>query len=325
MGYDAMANVSSLPLMVSGRKKRSNRSAKLKQCKLDARREQWLSHGKDKDGDFNLTTALHLQVPPLSSKGTVREELRDGITSMHECRDMDSPLHKPTVGNHHRRNISSGVSRSSRSSSMDFTSSSTSDGEEEEYIENREEENGVLDDWEAVADALTKDVGSVNHTHRSAREITPFEAAATLGIPVEAHLGGSTTKPEPIHNTKRAWRPDDTSRPPSLPTISKQWIFPANAGWNHRISQQKGILPLPIPCPICCEDLDLTDSNFLPCSCGFRLCLFCHKRILEADGRCPGCRQQYNSIPGGTVEVNMGGARAPILQMQLSHICNLRP
>lgn len=282
--------------------------------------------GKDKDDDSNVTAGLHLQDPPLAPKGMMREEEgRDGISSLHECRDMDSSFRNPTVGNHHRRDVSSGLSRSSRSSSLDSTSRSISDGEEEEYIDNRGEENGILDDWEAVADALTKDVGDANHSHRSVHEITPFEAVATPGVPVEVSRGGRMATPEPIGNTKRAWGPDDTSRPPSLPNISKQWILPMNTGRDHQVSQQKGILPLPIPCPICCEDLDLTDSSFLPCTCGFRLCLFCHNRILEEDGRCPGCRQRYNYIPGGMVKVNVGGAGPPVLQMQLSHMCTSRP
>lgn len=49
-------------------------------------------------------------------------------------------------------------------------------------------------------------------------------------------------------------------------------------------------------CPLCCEDLDATDLSFLPCSCGYQLCLFCHKLILEQDGRCPNCRKQYDPV-----------------------------
>jgi hypothetical protein len=56
---------------------------------------------------------------------------------------------------------------------------------------------------------------------------------------------------------------------------------------------QQANLSTPLTCPICCEDLDLTDSSFCPCPCKFCLCLFCHNKILEADGRCPGCRKEY--------------------------------
>ncbi|KAL2898892.1 General negative regulator of transcription subunit 4 [Bienertia sinuspersici] len=60
-------------------------------------------------------------------------------------------------------------------------------------------------------------------------------------------------------------------------------------------SQQQQQQP-PSACPLCCEDFDVTDSNFEPCPCGFRVYLFCHKKILEIDGRCLGCRKHYDSV-----------------------------
>ncbi|KAG0498372.1 hypothetical protein HPP92_003063 [Vanilla planifolia] len=54
MGYDAMANNASVPVISRdfGKKKKGNRSAKLKQCKLDARREQWLSQDMNVEGQL---------------------------------------------------------------------------------------------------------------------------------------------------------------------------------------------------------------------------------------------------------------------------------
>jgi len=47
-------------------------------------------------------------------------------------------------------------------------------------------------------------------------------------------------------------------------------------------------------CPICFEDLDLTDRSFKPCNCGFQVCLWCYKDIKEKlNGRCPACRAPY--------------------------------
>mmetsp|Transcript_21395 Transcript_21395/g.52420 ORF Transcript_21395/g.52420 Transcript_21395/m.52420 type:complete len:804 (-) Transcript_21395:242-2653(-) len=47
-------------------------------------------------------------------------------------------------------------------------------------------------------------------------------------------------------------------------------------------------------CPICCEDLDLTDLSFKPCKCGYQVCLWCYKDINEkVNGRCPACRAPY--------------------------------
>mmetsp|Transcript_22249 Transcript_22249/g.35779 ORF Transcript_22249/g.35779 Transcript_22249/m.35779 type:complete len:722 (-) Transcript_22249:131-2296(-) len=49
-------------------------------------------------------------------------------------------------------------------------------------------------------------------------------------------------------------------------------------------------------CPICIEPLDEEGETkeFRPCKCGYRLCMFCVRRIqTEFDGRCPGCRRDY--------------------------------
>ena len=65
-------------------------------------------------------------------------------------------------------------------------------------------------------------------------------------------------------------------------------------------------------CPLCVEELDVTDKNFIPCQCGYQVhfhcwhvefiflnelqvCLLCWQKLkTEFDGRCPGCRSQYN-------------------------------
>ncbi|KAL0440814.1 UNVERIFIED_CONTAM: hypothetical protein Sradi_0020300 [Sesamum radiatum] len=111
--------------------------------------------------------------------------------------------------------------------------------------------------------------------------------------------GGTAVQKSLIHS--QAWRPDDAFRPQSLPNLSKQHSFQLDSerpfGRGGSVWGCKNVGPVPKSCPICYEDLDCTDSSFLPCLCGFRLCLFCHKRILEEDGRCPGCRKQYDCDP----------------------------
>ncbi|EEC73481.1 hypothetical protein OsI_07812 [Oryza sativa Indica Group] len=87
-------------------------------------------------------------------------------------------------------------------------------------------------------------------------------------------------------------------------------------------SAQKGVPSKPTSCPICYEDLDPTDSSFLPCPCGFHLCLFCHKRILEADGRCPACRKQYISASSGGETV---GSEREMGNLRLSRSCSMGP
>lgn len=117
-----------------------------------------------------------------------------------------------------------------------------------------------FDDWEAAADALTPQ----NDTHTSQ---------------INKSYVGNT----------RAWTLNDVYRPRSLPSLGytqHQLMFKSSNSERCFSSA----------CPICCEDFDVTDLSFLPCPCGFQLCLFCHQRILEVDSRCPGCRHQYDSV-----------------------------
>lgn len=48
-------------------------------------------------------------------------------------------------------------------------------------------------------------------------------------------------------------------------------------------------------CPLCMEEMDLSDKNFRPCPCGYQVCRFCWHKIRE-DGneRCPACRKIYS-------------------------------
>ncbi|EGV60609.1 transcriptional repressor general negative regulator of transcription subunit 4 [Yamadazyma tenuis] len=49
-------------------------------------------------------------------------------------------------------------------------------------------------------------------------------------------------------------------------------------------------------CPLCVEEMDISDKNFKPCPCGYQICQFCYnniKQIPELNGRCPGCRRLY--------------------------------
>ncbi|KAJ6813386.1 uncharacterized protein M6B38_143845 [Iris pallida] len=287
MGYDAMANdTSSAPAAVAAKKKRQvNRSARLKQCKLDARREQWLSRGNNKGMGTGTSPA---SPPPRLAEGRSTDRGREGL-GLRECSDMEAPTHHHLGRNPPRTGYPSNNSTCSSGSSIGSCSRSVSDAEEEET---GEKGGGGLDDWEAIADALSADEETDQDHHTS----SDVSSVTIVGSGMHAMRTGESTKREPDRTVMRAWRPDDAFRPQSLPNLSKQQSCFGNmdrrcAGHHH---DRRAILSTPPSCcPICYEDLDLTDSSFQPCSCGFHLCLFCHKRILEADGRCPGCRKQY--------------------------------
>ena len=47
-------------------------------------------------------------------------------------------------------------------------------------------------------------------------------------------------------------------------------------------------------CPLCCNALDATDLNFLPCPFGYQVCLYCYGRLeKDFNSRCPACRNEY--------------------------------
>ncbi|GAB4825388.1 hypothetical protein Ancab_008262 [Ancistrocladus abbreviatus] len=53
-------------------------------------------------------------------------------------------------------------------------------------------------------------------------------------------------------------------------------------------------------CPLCAEEMDLTDQQLKPCKCGYEICVWCWNHIMdmaekeETDGRCPACRTPYD-------------------------------
>ncbi|RKP15918.1 hypothetical protein ROZALSC1DRAFT_18185, partial [Rozella allomycis CSF55] len=57
-------------------------------------------------------------------------------------------------------------------------------------------------------------------------------------------------------------------------------------------------------CPLCMEEMDLTDRHFKPCSCGYqvklilnieKICSFCWNHICQSlNGKCPACRKLYH-------------------------------
>ncbi|KAL9180359.1 hypothetical protein ACHAXT_008329 [Thalassiosira profunda] len=59
-------------------------------------------------------------------------------------------------------------------------------------------------------------------------------------------------------------------------------------------------------CPLCCEELDLSDKQFYPCKCGYQVCMWCWHRIKETEsGLCPACRTPYGDDPHAFSAVDM--------------------
>ncbi|KAI5480545.1 CCR4-NOT transcription complex subunit 4 [Pseudohyphozyma bogoriensis] len=48
-------------------------------------------------------------------------------------------------------------------------------------------------------------------------------------------------------------------------------------------------------CPLCLEEMDISDLNFKPCPCGYQICRFCWNHIKQdLNGKCPACRTPYD-------------------------------
>lgn len=222
--------------------------------------------------------------------------------------DWDSLTSSPTSGSSILGSSDLGTNyRPSSSSSRSFSSGGCYSGSVTDEEENEDDGDECLDDWETLADALAAEEKQKNAELDPSpvnlsvvQSDSPNEVMSQTGSAAVGKFEGlSTPRAQEIG---RAWRVDDTSRPQSLPNLSKQHSFPMNS--NRHCTRGNSVwtcksvgTTVPSSCPICCEELDTTDTNFCPCLCGFMLCLFCHKRILEEDGRCPGCRKVYNKEP----------------------------
>ncbi|XVE54896.1 hypothetical protein DITRI_Ditri03aG0119000 [Diplodiscus trichospermus] len=323
------------------RKKR--RSAKLKQCKLDVRREQWLSQsavkdklcckdGKD-DGESKQIQRgerdrylenLEMRIAEINregEKGSVQHE------SDSDPSPSNSPMSSSLLGG-----ADSGTSFTNSGSSSSTSSGGCCSGSITEEEEGGDDE--CLDDWEAVADALAADDDKKEWRRNENNRENPCFGSTSGHEPnpqLGSHGAGSDLTnskhecPRMVQRatgSSRAWRADDAFRPRSLPNLSKQQSFP---GTDRHFGQggvswgRSSAFSVPSSCPICYEDLDFTDSSFLPCLCGFRLCLFCHKRILEEDGRCPGCRKPYEHDPVEAEASVQGGS----LTFRLARSCSM--
>lgn len=53
-------------------------------------------------------------------------------------------------------------------------------------------------------------------------------------------------------------------------------------------------------CPLCTEEMDLTDKQLKPCKCGYEICVWCWHNVMDMaekddmEGRCPACRTPYD-------------------------------
>lgn len=69
-------------------------------------------------------------------------------------------------------------------------------------------------------------------------------------------------------------------------------VFAAKFGGCKKMASMEEDLEC---CPLCMEELDLTDKTLQACQCGYQVCLWCwHQIKTECNGRCPACRTPYS-------------------------------
>lgn len=208
--------------------------------------------------------------------------------------DLGSVMNSSNQGSSDHDDSGDGISGTSSSSMSNCLSGNVSE---------EEDDDGCLDDWEAIADAVNaydENQPNIIMVSETPKVHDTSNASAANSPRADLSITECISAVPESRRKGRAWKHDDALRPRCLPNLSKQHNSLLKSDWHGNRKaipwSWQSVISQPSECPICCEDLDVTDSNFLPCSCGFHLCLFCHKRILEADGRCPGCRKLYDHV-----------------------------
>ena len=78
-------------------------------------------------------------------------------------------------------------------------------------------------------------------------------------------------------------------------------------------------------CPLCTEEMDITDRSFRPCKCGYQICLWCYNNIMEnLGGRCPACRGPYDRTIRPPDPSILSSAREETKRKQKSHLAMMQ-
>ncbi|XP_010533428.1 PREDICTED: uncharacterized protein LOC104809223 [Tarenaya hassleriana] len=268
------------------KKKRANWYSKLKQWKVDARRRQWLFHlkkghvGEDENGVFGTKSLTEKKMDgPFGylHMGRNDEQTDDALTKWNIRSDAHSSAgSSPT-------SVLTSKDPDSKSSDCFCCSEKMGEGEEEEEIY-----DDAFDNFEGFMDAL-------NYFDDEDKIPSPERMTADEKSP---RMSQSSSFPDksPLLDTKNSEKESPKiSRRKSSPKKNPQGKTEKSEQEQASSTQQRISNTEPLPCPICCEVMDATDLSFLPCPCGFKVCLFCHKKIVDNDGRCPSCRKDYQT------------------------------
>ncbi|WZZ06944.1 hypothetical protein YC2023_092865 [Brassica napus] len=246
------------------KKRKANWFWKLKQWKIDARRRQWI---------YQCTTRKRASVGEAGLRS-----LRDKLIDRKTVNDRVSYLESWSIDDHHdglrcyddSDDDETDLSASSPTSVLKNKDSDTNKSVHgcfccsNQITEEEEEEafDDAYDNWEDFSDALNS-FESDEDSQRKKKSSPHKDKCKQEASPEKAIHHNATSRKK----NKKKKKSDQKKEGDGDDEMSD--------------------------CPICSEGMDATDLSFLPCPCGFRLCLFCHKQINENDGRCPACRNKY--------------------------------
>ncbi|CEH17947.1 transcriptional repressor [Ceraceosorus bombacis] len=115
----------------------------------------------------------------------------------------------------------------------------------------------------------------------------PLGLAAAGAIPSGTHTPAnnpSTSGDSEGNASSRTGLPPSTGK---VDTAAAQSCRVQDAYWSEDEED--------MDCPLCLEEIDMSDANFRPCPCGYQICRFCWHHIKQnLNGRCPACRRKYS-------------------------------
>ncbi|CAL9240691.1 unnamed protein product [Arabidopsis halleri] len=248
------------------KKRKANWFCKLKQWKIDARRKQWIYQWKK----ANLGEEENgRRLKSLLEKLTDQKAWRIDYDDEDDLERTSSSASSPT---------SVLKSKDSVSGDCFCCSKQMTEEDQEEVFDD------AYDNWDGFRDALN------SFDNESPRLETEDLEQEEDPIPDTSQRRKKSTHEKLFHKDKKEASPTKT-------TIHR------NSKKKKRSNSEKQRGDDDEECPICSELMDATDLIFEPCPCGFRICLFCHKKISENEARCPACRKDYVRTSNSNGEV----------------------
>ncbi|KAG7590155.1 Zinc finger RING-type [Arabidopsis suecica] len=243
------------------KKSKANWFCKLKQWKIDARRKQWIYQWKRANlGEEENGRRLKSLLEKLTDQKAWRIDYDDD--------DDDDEIDLERTSSSASSPTSVLKSKDSVSGDCFCCSKQMTEEDQEEVFDD------AYDNWDGFRDALN------SFDNESPRlESEDFEQEEDP-IPDTSQRREKSTHEKLFHEDKKEASPANT-------TIHR------NSKKKKRSNSEKQRGDDGEECPICSELMDATDLEFQPCPCGFRICLFCHKKISENEARCPVCRKDY--------------------------------